>query len=53
MTFLSTDTQAYLLALVGSTAQSGLRLVLLLIGALIAARVLRRLRHRRRAGLRC
>ena len=46
MTFLSTDTQAYLLALVGSTAQSGLRLVLLLIGALIAARVLRSLmRH--------
>ncbi|HEX7786810.1 MAG TPA: mechanosensitive ion channel family protein [Methylomirabilota bacterium] len=46
MTFLSADTQAYLLALAGSTAQSAIRLVLLAIGALIAARVLRTLmRH--------
>ena len=43
MTFLSGDTQAYLVALAGSTAQSVVRLALLLIGGLIAARVLRSL----------
>lgn len=43
MTFLPTDTQTYLVALAGSTAQSVFRLVLLLIGGLIAARVLRTL----------
>jgi small conductance mechanosensitive channel len=43
MTFLPTDTQAYLVALAGSTAQSVFRLVLLLIGGLVAARVLRTL----------
>jgi moderate conductance mechanosensitive channel len=43
MTFLPTDTQAYLVALAGSTAQSVFRLVLLVIGGLIAARVLRTL----------
>jgi len=43
MTFLPTDTQTYLVALAGSTAQSVFRLVLLLIGGLIASRVLRTL----------
>jgi small conductance mechanosensitive channel len=43
MTFIPSDTQAYLVALVGSTAQSLIRLVLLLVGGLIAARLLRTL----------
>lgn len=43
MTFLPTDTQTYLVALAGSTAQSVFRLVLLLIGGLVVARVLRTL----------
>jgi len=43
MTFLPTDTQAYLVALAGATAQSVFRLILLLIGGLIAASVLRTL----------
>jgi moderate conductance mechanosensitive channel len=43
MKFLPTDTQAYLVTLAGSTAQSAFRLVILLIAGLIAARILRTL----------
>ena len=41
MTFLPTDTQAYLVSLLGSTAEAAVRLILLLIGGLIVGRVLR------------